>query len=202
MDIIKNIWNFVEKQLHNVLVLSILCNSSLQACRHEHLHQIGPDCQGAYSQSARHWLQLSGSHCPHIHTASIWQPLPTHSHSAHCGPESRVAVWVCKANKMTSNAHKINYVALFYLNSNLQLECTKIPRLRIDSILLPRKHRARAAPLQASPNLSDPIYLEKSRIRKTLTLSTNADSRTDTNLKRLRDLSLKKRRKKEVAWFI
>ena len=31
--------------------------------------------------------------------------------------------------------------------------------------------------------------LEKSRIRETPTLSTDADSRTDTNLKRLRDLS-------------
>ena len=33
--------------------------------------------------------------------------------------------------------------------------------------------------------------LKKSRIRETPTLSTDADSRTDTNLKRLRDLSLK-----------
>ena len=35
--------------------------------------------------------------------------------------------------------------------------------------------------------------MEKSRIRETPTLSTDADSRTDTNLKRLRDLSLKKK---------
>ena len=33
------------------------------------------------------------------------------------------------------------------------------------------------------------LDLEKSRIRETPTLSTDADSRTDTNLKRLRDLS-------------
>ena len=33
---------------------------------------------------------------------------------------------------------------------------------------------------------------EKSRIRETPTLSTDADSRTNTNLKKLRDLSQKK----------
>ena len=32
--------------------------------------------------------------------------------------------------------------------------------------------------------------LKKSRIRETTTLSTDADSRTNTNLKRLRDLSI------------
>ena len=37
---------------------------------------------------------------------------------------------------------------------------------------------------------------KKSRIRETPTLSTDADSRTDTNLKRLRDLSLTKNLKK------
>ena len=39
------------------------------------------------------------------------------------------------------------------------------------------------------------IRLKKSRIRETPTLSTDADSRTDTNLKRLRDLSLKQKKK-------
>ena len=38
---------------------------------------------------------------------------------------------------------------------------------------------------------------KKSRIRETPTLSTDADSRTDTNLKRLRDLNFKKREKKK-----
>ena len=37
------------------------------------------------------------------------------------------------------------------------------------------------------------ISKKKSRIRETPTLSTDADNRTDTNLKRLRDLSLKKK---------
>ena len=37
---------------------------------------------------------------------------------------------------------------------------------------------------------------QKSRIRETPTLSTNADSRTDTNLKRLHDLSFLKKLKK------
>ena len=37
------------------------------------------------------------------------------------------------------------------------------------------------------------IITEKSRIRETPTLSTDADNRTDTNLKRLHDLSLKKK---------
>ena len=37
---------------------------------------------------------------------------------------------------------------------------------------------------------------KKSRIRETPTLSTDADSRTDTNLKRLRNLSLTKKIKK------
>ena len=40
------------------------------------------------------------------------------------------------------------------------------------------------------------LITKKSRIRETPTLSTNADSRTDTNLKKLRDLSLKKSKKK------
>ena len=35
-----------------------------------------------------------------------------------------------------------------------------------------------------------PSIKKKSRIRETPTLSTDADSRTDTNLKRLRDLSI------------
>ena len=39
---------------------------------------------------------------------------------------------------------------------------------------------------------------EKSTIRETPTLSTDADSRTDTNLKRLRDLSLKKKNIKKI----
>ena len=39
---------------------------------------------------------------------------------------------------------------------------------------------------------------KKSRIRETPTLSTDADSRTDTNLKRLRDSS-KKNKKKVLA---
>ena len=42
---------------------------------------------------------------------------------------------------------------------------------------------------------------EKSRIRETPTLSTDADSRTDTNLKRLRDLSLKKKMRKCVIYL-
>ena len=37
---------------------------------------------------------------------------------------------------------------------------------------------------------------QKSRVRETPTLSTDADSRTDTNLKRLRDLS---ERRKKIA---
>ena len=37
--------------------------------------------------------------------------------------------------------------------------------------------------------LENDIKKEKSRIRETPTLSTDADSRTDTNMKRLRDLS-------------
>ena len=40
------------------------------------------------------------------------------------------------------------------------------------------------------------IPKNKSRIRETPTLSSNADSRTYTNLKRLRDLSRKRRRRK------
>ena len=39
------------------------------------------------------------------------------------------------------------------------------------------------------------FHKKKSRIRETPTLSTDADRRTDTNLKRLRDLSLKKYKK-------
>ena len=39
------------------------------------------------------------------------------------------------------------------------------------------------------------VRREKYRIRETPTLSTDADSRTDTNLKRLRDLSFKKNKK-------
>ena len=46
-----------------------------------------------------------------------------------------------------------------------------------------------------SHHLSLEINQKKSRIRETPTLSTDADSRTDTNLKRLRDLSLKKNKK-------
>ena len=38
---------------------------------------------------------------------------------------------------------------------------------------------------------------KKSRIRETPTLSTAADNRTDTNLKRLHDLSLKKKKSKK-----
>ena len=41
---------------------------------------------------------------------------------------------------------------------------------------------------------SESLYLKKSRIRETPTLSTDADSRTDTILERLRDLSLYKKK--------
>ena len=41
---------------------------------------------------------------------------------------------------------------------------------------------------------------KKSRIRETPTLSTDAASRTDTNLKRLRDLSSKKKLQSEKLW--
>ena len=40
-------------------------------------------------------------------------------------------------------------------------------------------------------------YKKKSRIRETPTLSTDADRRTDTNLKRLRNFSPKKKKKKK-----
>ena len=44
------------------------------------------------------------------------------------------------------------------------------------------------------------MLLKKSRIRETPTLSTDADIRTNTNLKRLHDLSLKKMNKnQEIA---
>ena len=41
------------------------------------------------------------------------------------------------------------------------------------------------------------MQLKKSRTRETPTLSTDADSRTDTNLKRLRDLSKRKKEEKK-----
>ena len=49
---------------------------------------------------------------------------------------------------------------------------------------------------QIDENSEIKVDAEKFRIRETPTLSTDADSRTDTNLKRLRDLSLKKKIKK------
>ena len=48
----------------------------------------------------------------------------------------------------------------------------------------------------APPYVIEEKFKKKSRIRETPTLSTDADSRTDTNLKRLSDLSLKKNKKK------
>ena len=44
--------------------------------------------------------------------------------------------------------------------------------------------------------------IQKSRIRETLNLSTDADRRTDTILESLRDLSRKKRRKKLGCWRV
>ena len=52
--------------------------------------------------------------------------------------------------------------------------------------------------LHKVPNerLKHQISIKKSRIRETLNLSTDADRRTDTILKRLRDLSFKQIKKK------
>ena len=48
---------------------------------------------------------------------------------------------------------------------------------------------------RAAPFVQTKTVKKKSRIRETPTLSTDADSRTDTNLKRLHELSVKKIKK-------